>query len=62
MWFTGRLLIEHEPRCRVVRPATPAIAVDGIPEHRQHEPALPLERLAPGVRWTELAGGEDVRL
>jgi len=36
----------------------PAIAVDGVPEHRQHEPALPLERRAPRERRTE----EDVRL
>jgi len=51
-------LIEQEPRCRFARPTIPAIAVDGVPEHRQHEPALPLERLAPRERRTE----EDVRL
>src|SRR6185503_6206947 len=53
-------LIEQAPCFRIARVAIPAIAVDGVPEHRQHEAALALERLAPGERRTEAVDDEDV--
>jgi len=52
--------MKQAPSFRVARPATPVIAVDGVPEHRQHEPALPLERPAPKELRT--VGDEDVGL
>src|SRR5438093_10107767 len=56
----GSRLVEQEPRGRVAGPVTPAIAVEGVLEYRQHEQALALHRLASGEN--ALLGEEDVGL